>query len=308
MKKTKEGLLVNGLLVALFIFAGNMLWVGKGNLVELLLAGAIGALALPVAFVAAVAVFGEGEKKGGAKIFFVVLATITVMASVYVASLAASEFSHFVEDVMLLSFPRFAVAAIFLALCSYLASKGSAVRKFSFAAAVIVFAAILLLLVLSLESFKIERIGELLSSAKEVKAAGVVNLFSSVFAPAVIAVIYLSSNGEGRVLSSVLGTAIAILLLSVCFLNVLLLLGGSFGASEPYPYSTAVSTVTAGKLFARMEGFAYIMYYASELVRGAVCIALVSLLVERITGKKWRALPYATGLLVLLVTLLLSCS
>ena len=306
MKKTKEGLLVNGLLVALFIFAGNMLWVGKGNLVELLLAGAIGALALSVAFVAAVAVFGEGEKKGGAKIFFVVLATITVMASVYVASLAASEFSHFVEDVMLLSFPRFAVAAIFLALCSYLASKGSAVRKFSFAAAVIVFAAVLLLLVLSLESFKIERIGELWEM--EVKTAGVVNLFSSVFAPAVIAVIYLSSNGEGRVLSSALGTAIAILLLSVCFLNVLLLLGGSFGASEPYPYSTAVSTVTAGKLFARMEGFAYIMYYASELVRGAVCIALVSLLVERITGKKWRALPYATGLLVLLVTLLLSYS
>ena len=306
VKKTKGGLLVNGLIIALFIFAGNMLLVGKGNLVELLLASVLGSLALPVAFVAAVAVFGEGEKKGGAKIFFVVLATITVMASVYVASLAASEFSHFVEDVMLLSFPRFAVAAIFLALCSYLASKGSAVRKFSFAAAVIVFAAILLLLVLSLESFKIERIGELWEM--EVKTAGVVNLFSSVFAPAVIAVIYLSSNGEGRVLSSVLGTAIAILLLSVCFLNVLLLLGGSFGASEPYPYSTAVSTVTAGKLFARMEGFAYIMYYASELVRGAVCIALVSLLVERITGKKWRALPYATGLLVLLVTLLLSCS
>ena len=306
MKKTKEGLLVNGLLVALFIFAGNMLWVGKGHLVELLLAGAFGSLALSVAFVAAVAVFGEGEKKGGAKIFFVVLATITIMASVYVASLAASEFSHFVEGVMLLSFPRFAVAAIFLALCSYLASKGSAIRKFSFVAAVIVFASVLLLLVLSLESFKIERIGELFE--EEIKTKGIISLFSSVFAPAVIAVIYISANGEGRVLSSVLGTAVAILLLSVCFLNVLLLLGGSFGTSEPYPYSTAVSTVTAGKLFARMEGFAYIMYYVAELVRGAVCIALASLLLERITGKKWRALPYAVGAVVLLVTLLLSYS
>ena len=92
------------------------------------------------------------------------------------------------------------------------------------------------------------------------------------------------------------------MLILICFLGVLLLLGGGFGATLEYPYATAVSTVTAGKLFARLEGFAYLTYYVSSALRVSVCISLVSTLVSR----KSRILPYAVGALVLLVTVLLS--
>jgi hypothetical protein len=128
-----------------------------------------------------------------------------------------------------------------------------------------------------------------------------------VFAPAVLAVVYISAMGERRARASLYGTVIATFLLALCFLNVFLLLG-SLGNSEDYPYSIAVSTVTAGKLFVRMEGFSYIMYYAAGAVRVSVCISLVDLLYERMLKKKYAFMPYVIGVAVLLVTLLLSLS
>ena len=310
-KKMKRRAISWGFPVALFIFAGNMLEVGKGNFIELLLAGAVGALALPVSAVAASAVFEKEEKKGVSKIIFTLFSLLTAVAAIYVASLTVKDFSFFVGEVMLLKLPALAVGAVFIALCSYLATEGGrTIKKFSFLSILIVFVSATVLFALAFESFETDRILDIIRSARNIRAEGVISTFSTVFAPAVIAVIYISAEGRGekRGLSAFLGAIMAILILAVCFLNVFLLLGGSLGSSEDYPYATAVSTVTAGKLFARMEGFSYMMYYSSGVARVSLCIALISLLSEKITGKKWRFLPYATGAGIFLVTLLFSAS
>ena len=310
-KKIKRGALSWGFPVALFIFAGNMLTVGKGNFIELLLAGTVGALALPVSAVAADALFEKEHGKGLNKVIFAIFALVSAVAAIYVASLTVKDFSDFVGDVMLLKLPTWAVGIIFTALCSYLAARGcKTLKKFSFLAIVAVAISAIVLFTLAFESFEINRVYDVIRSARDISIDGVINTFSTVFAPAVIAVIYISATGrgEGRSKASLFGAIIALLLLALCFMNVFLLLGESFGGSEDYPYSTAVSTVTAGKLFARMEGFAYMMYYAGGAVRVSLCVALISLLSEKITGKKWRFLPYASGVGIFLVTIILSLS
>ncbi len=310
-KKMKRGALSWGFPVALFVFAGNMLTVGKGDFIELLLAGAVGALALPVSAVAADALFEKEYKKGLPMAIFTAFSFVIATAAIYVASLTVKDFSVFVSEVMLLKLPSLAVGAVFIALCSYLATEGGrTIKKFSFLSVVIVFIFATVLFALAFESFETDRILDIIRSARNIRADGVISTFSTVFAPAVVAVIYISAEGRGekRSLSAFFGAIMAILILAVCFLNVLLLLGGSLGTSEDYPYATAVSTVTAGKLFARMEGVSYMMYYASGVVRVSLCIALISLLSEKTTGKKWRFLPYATGVGIFLVTLLFSAS
>ena len=306
-KKTGWGGLVKGLPVALFIFSGAMLTMGKGNLFELLISGALGALALAVSSVAARSALGNEEKSGFSRIFFVVLALITVTSSVYVAAISTREMMNFVRNVMLLRGAGLATGAVFVALCSYVASLGLVtVKKLSFIAALTVFASALFMLLLSFESFKLGRIEDLFASVRKISIEGVLRAFSLYFAPAVIAVIYISLEERASV-ASLFGGATATVLLLLCFLNVFLLLG-SFGASEVNPYFTAVSTVTAGKLFARMEGFAYMMYYVAAFVRVSVCIALPCRLCEGIAKRKRRFLPYFMGLSVLLVTIVLSLS
>ena len=231
-----------GLPVALFIFAGNMLAVGKGNLAEILLSAVFGVIALPIAAVAASAVFGEGEKKGLSKIIFIILTLLAAIAAIYVAAITVNDFSRFVEGVMLLRIPRLAVGVIFVALCSYLFFTGNTtVKKFAFVGTLIVCASVIILFALSFQSLEADRIYDIIKSTKEISAEGIAKSFSLIFAPAVIAVIYISAENreKGSSVASFWGAVIAVLLLTVCFLNVFLLLGGSLAASEDYPYATA---------------------------------------------------------------------
>ena len=306
-KKTVWGGLVKGLPVALFIFSGAMLTIGKVNFFELLISGALGAITLAVSSVAARSALGNEKKRGAARGFFVVLALITVTSSVYVAAISTREMIDFARDVMLLRGAGLVTGLVFVALCSYVASlDGGTVKKLSFIAALTVFASALFMFLLSLESFKLGRLADLLASAGEISIEGALRSFSIYLAPAVIAVIYISLE-ERASGAALLGGIAATFLLLLCFLNVLLLLG-SLSALEENPYITAVSTVTAGKLFTRMEGFAYIMYYAAAFVRVSVCIALPCRLFGRIIKRKSRFLPYFMGLSVLLVTIVLSFS
>lgn len=312
-RKTKRGTVMAALPMALFIFAGNMLTVGRGGAVtasELILSAALASAVLPVAAYAANAIFAEKKPCGALQKTALVIFSLAVSAAaLYVAAVTVKEFSSFAAEVMFLRIPDVAVGVIFVAVCSYLGScGGGTLKKFAFACAVFVSVTAVLLLALSLPNLKFERIYELISASKDLTVGGVLSVFSAVFAPAVLAVVYLSSEGGVRIRSPFYGVIISAVLLLICFLNVFLLLGGAFGAAQDYPYATAVSTVTAGKLFARMEGFAYMMYYAAGAVRVSLCISLVSVLAERLLRRRHRIFPYAVGAAVFTVTLLLSYS
>ncbi len=69
------------------------------------------------------------------------------------------------------------------------------------------------------------------------------------------------------------------LLLAVCILNSVLLFGSDFAGKLKYPYASAISTVTLGNLFTRMDGFAYLIFFASVIVKITVCIKIIRFII-----------------------------
>ncbi len=65
-------------------------------------------------------------------------------------------------------------------------------------------------------------------------------------------------------------------LLLVCIFNSILLFGTDLAGRLYYPYATAISTVTFGDLFFRLDGFSYFIYFVSALVKITVCVKTVA--------------------------------
>ena len=243
-------------LAATYAFAGRVLLIGKGSLSDVAVAALLAVLIIPLAETAARGVLGSKKRSVLGAIF----ALAVIAASIYT---------------MLSGMSELLIKAIFLFLCAYLGSLGEgAVRKLAVIFFAILGAVAVILFLLSVRSLDLSQTDVLFG---KITALGVIREFGNIFAPMVLAIIYLSGDGEtGRLRcgGAVLSVIFASLLLLICRLNVSLLFGESFAAALAYPYSEAVSTVTAGKLFARMEGWAYLMYYAASALRTSVCLSL----------------------------------
>ena len=150
-----------------------------------------------------------------------------------------------------------------------------------------------------MRSFDLSQTRELFG---EITLWGTICEFGKIFAPTVLALVYLSGDSERGELGyrgAILSVIFASLMLLICRLNVSFLFGESFAAALDNPYSEAVSTVNAGKLFARMEGWAYLMYYAASALRGTVCLSLSRRLLFSVAPKlceKRRSVFFAFAL------------
>lgn len=247
-------------------------------------------------------------------------ALLLAVAALVVALASVHEFTDFAANVMFLHMPIAAVAAAFLAFCAYLASCGlRTVEKFAFVAFLFVFLCAVCLFFFSFPQLDRERM--IAQSAATLSVSSVFKAFVRIYLPGSVALAFLAlsgtqkprkrseapgkvrrGGGEGRrpgiggdasekksgwpcagaVLYGVTGGTT---LLLVCFLHVLLLFGNDFGGRQTYPYAAAVSTITAGKLFFRMEGFAYMMYFSACALRVALCISLLCLLCARVAER-----------------------
>ncbi len=71
------------------------------------------------------------------------------------------------------------------------------------------------------------------------------------------------------------GTFIGSMLLILSILNSVLLFGCSMAGELKYPYADAISTVTFGNLFSRLDGFSYFIYFVTALIKITVCVKVV---------------------------------
>ena len=71
------------------------------------------------------------------------------------------------------------------------------------------------------------------------------------------------------------GVIIGACLLGMCILSPILLFGAQLSGQLDFPNSYAVSTVTVGRLFTRLDGFAYFVYFVSSVIKITVCISVV---------------------------------
>ncbi len=68
-------------------------------------------------------------------------------------------------------------------------------------------------------------------------------------------------------------TGNAFLLISI--FNSVLLFGAQMAGEFDYPYAMAISTVTFGNLFSRLDGFSYFIYFVTSLIKITVCIDVI---------------------------------
>lgn len=247
----------------------------SGSLTPLFIALAAGLILLPLS----AAIFRSVKIKGIArKAALFVLAA----ASFSAAGFAFGEYCDFIYAEVLTRADMWLIKAVF-ALCVFYLSvlDDAAVYKFGFLSFILTAAVFSGLFILSAKTFEPKNLDGAFGLSG-VSLADVGKNTLSLILPSFAAVIFFRLSDKDvsvrRVLWGVIPSAAFCLI--VVFDSVL-----SFGlplaAKLTYPYIDDISTVTAGSLFTRMDGFAYFAFFACYLTKCAVCIKTAARLLGR---------------------------
>lgn len=196
--------------------------------------------------------------------------------ALYLSGAAFKEFLLFAAKILLPDAPRFFVAAIFITVCAYLALKSREVLlKLSVLAFPFAAVGIILFFFLSFKDFNTEWL--IINRLPDIKTF----LYDS--APMVLNVSFpfllLPVFGEyfmpqKRKIAAFSGGAAGILLLMLCFFDSILLFGTALAARCEFPLYSAVSTVTVGPLFTRMDGIVFFLCFLTALIKTTVCFKI----------------------------------
>ncbi|MBO4432450.1 MAG: GerAB/ArcD/ProY family transporter [Clostridia bacterium] len=249
----------NGLLRA--PFSGGSLWEFAAALI-------IGAALAPL-FAALLTSLPENKKRRLLK-----AAAIPVSALlVFLAFTAADEYSRFVYAAVLPNADMwiirlsFALCAVFLAL-----SSDTALYKFAFLSFVLILFVFVLLFILSEKTFDFKNLLSAFPLSRFSFDSFAKYLYKMIL-PSLAAVLFLFVSDSGASAKKVLcGAALTPLLCLVPVLDSVLSFGLPLAAKLDYPYIDDISTVTAGSLFTRMDGFAYFAFFTAYIFKCAVCI------------------------------------
>lgn len=96
----------------------------------------------------------------------------------------------------------------------------------------------------------------------------------------------------------VLGGILGAVLLFIGFLNAVLIFGTAALQQLQYPYADAISTITVGSIFTRMDGFAYIVFFLSALIKCGVCLKCAKVSLEKSSIKSRHLIDFLMVLLV----------
>ena len=190
----------------------------------------------------------------------------------------------FAAKILLPSTPRFFVAAIFIIVCAYLALKSREVLlKLSVLAFPIAAVGIILFFFLSFKDFNTEwLIINRLPDIKEFLRDGApmaLNVSLPFLLLPVLGEYFLPHKRKRAAFS---GGVIGILLLALCFFESILLFGTSLAARCEFPLYSAVSTVTVGPLFTRMDGIVFCLYFLTALIKTSVCLKICVFSLKRV--------------------------
>ena len=286
--------------LALFLIGGEILSVGRESVSDAYSSGI--AFIIAILFIGAAAsasrsVFGEDHPKPSKRITSAAFGILAAAAAIFVTIKSAMELSSFADEVMLLRAPTYLVVPLFLMFCVLLSSRGAGVvKKYAFISAVAIVVGAVALIFLSLPSIDLRQI-ELSGGAP--RSSSVAEAFVERFAPLCLPLVYLSC-GRGRgskdrkhdpisPLSASVGVLIGGAILTLVHFNVTLLLGSELAREVSFPYSAAMSAVSTGKLFMRMEGLSYLIYFLAATTRTSIALGTLGALSMRFLKLKRKS-------------------
>lgn len=201
----------------------------------------------------------------------------------YVAANTFNSYIDFVSERMLPYSYKSLIALIFLLSLVFLSlCEKSVVLKFSLVTFLLSLVVIVVLFILSAKDFKLENISLFGFPKIENTLKQAFSYFKGMFL--LVLVLPVAQNlffkkTNKSVLN--LGLLFGVVALLLVILNSLLIFGPDAASKMDYPYCDAVSTVTLSRLFTRMDGFSYFLYFAASLIRSSLCVIIIKKLLEK---------------------------
>ncbi len=215
---------------------------------------------------------------------------LLLVLAVYTAFLGANTFKEtisFISQVILPKTKKWIIVVIFGSIVAYCAFKGQkSLMKLALICSMVVVSSVLFFFFASLENytlnnifiFKFPTLKELFSQMKPYLQRFIFPII------VLLAFSRLNLKEKGRAVGLV-RLIIAVMGTAFCVLMPLLLFGTKLSGRLDFPFISAVSTVTVGSLFTRLDGFAYFVLFISSVLKIVVCI-----LVEYVSFKELNRL------------------
>lgn len=200
--------------------------------------------------------------------------------SAYCALDCFIDFCGFANALLLPESPNFAIAVLFIFAVAVLSLKPNGVlMKLALIFAVSFVVAVPILILLTVKDFSLAGLNT--GGTEDIKN-GMLASARSVVMPALLIPPYiLIENKNAPEASGTYGLLCGLTIMALCVLDSLFLFGTGLSEKLAFPFATAVSTVTVGTLFTRMDGPVYCLFFMSALIKSVLCIRLCAALLKK---------------------------
>ncbi len=244
----------------------------SGLLISFAAAVLLYALMLPLSKAAVLRSEGENTAVSGAALCLLFFGA--ALFSLWCAADAFIAFTRFASEIMLPDSPAvFSVLLFLSAVIFFTLKRQEHILKFFFTAFWGVLFVALLFFITMLSSFDPENIFIYdFFNVKGFAAASKPYLINPVLPLALLPVYNSAVLKKTRFKAGFAGIILGYFLLFLTVSGSVLLFGAPLAGELDYPYSFAVSTVSVGRLFSRLDGLSYYLYFICALCRVSVCL------------------------------------
>ena len=203
------------------------------------------------------------------KIVFFTFSFLLCAVAIYGAAISFTDYILFLKSAQMPRTNIYLLSALILGVTAFFCTCSiSAIYKYSLFTAVICGLIIIICFLGGIKSFDFTAI-----KPQSTNLASDITIFLP------IVILPLFAQFKNQNLKCVFfGTATGFLALSICLFQAVLTLGDSKGVN--YPYLKAVSVISSGSLFTRLDGLVYFLFFVTVLVKTVVCVKTVTLTIK----------------------------
>ncbi len=222
-------------------------------------------------------------------LFLKCIYTVAILAVGIFALFSSAEcfldLTSFIAKIILPATPKFFIAVLFGWVIIYFSLKPKeSLLKFSLVSIVLVTAVVLFFFIAPMDKYDLRNIFIFrLPKLEEVMVQGKPYFINPLLHSIILPVYLKLELGQSKTKQGFLGVVLGSVLLGLCILSPILLFGSNVCGSLEFPFSSAVSTVTVGRLFTRLDGFAYFVYFVCALIKITVCVRVAFMTLRKIS-------------------------
>ena len=245
----------------------------------------------------------EEIKYNSNKLYKIILCAIFLISAFLIALPCLSEYVSYVNRFRMPLTYKIIISVIFMALVIYIAySKKSAIYKLSIICFIYVLLSSVILFILSFNHFDFSNLLPVEFKGKDVLSS-IIILIAKSFATIILLSLFFKNEKDKPRSIYLMGLFLGGIILFICVLNVLLIFGSKITEELSLPYANAMSVISLGDVFTRLEGFSYLNYFACSIIKTATCLFIIKTIAYEFFEKKANYIVFLFSLISIILTL-----